>query len=915
MLLMAMAQSPIGYINGTVYNSAGDVLPNAKIILLGGTDSTYSDADGKFALSLPEGKNNLRIEAKGFDFQFIEVEVKAGKESYVVVTLLPQSTGSVIVAVNKLERSGTNKWANDARGKSPQIVDIITAEDLGKTSAITIGDVLKRMPGATIMEGKFANIRGMYDRYNTGYLNGAPLPSTESDRKAFSFDMIPSNLLDNLMVVKTATPDMTGDFAGGIIKINTKSIPVKMTQSLSFGLKMHSLATFRPMENMISGKGEYFGFISSGNGFPAVGTAAGNPSEQVKQTQKFNNDWSTNTFRPMPAPRFSYSLGMPIKLKNKRELGMMFSLNYALNQSFSASSVAGYDLSDNHLKSLVNDRSYRMNVQSGGLANFSYRHNLRNRIDFRNLYTITYDANTLTRKGISDYDDQKGTEGYSSQATRNRLSSTQFNGSHLFGKSDTKLEWLVNYGSTKREIPDYRIAQYSTVENSRSLVFNDFFNSGSGRFFSNMNEGVLSSSIDLSRSIYVAGIKNNLKVGLFYQDRQRNFASREFVYGPNKPFESNNTPEQDLSIASLNAKGIYLIEKTTRDADEYKGHSTLKAAYLMNETQIAMSGAKKPRYLKLVYGARVEQFGQQLNNAYFDKLGRDMANPGTVLDILPSINTTLPIGKKNQVRVSYGKTVNRAEMRELAPFSFYNFAMNSEILGNKNLQRAEVHNLDMRYEIYSKNEDMISIGAFYKRIINPIEFTLDPTQAQIRTFTYQNEKSAEIRGIELEIRQNIGFMLKRKQLKGLEFYSNLAYIHSAVQFKNASAGMQNRSLQGQSPYVLNFSLFYKDEKTGLLFNASFNRIGDRIAYIGLPKSVQPFGMDIYEKSRSVLEFQIGKTFKKGGTLKLTVADVLAQSQVFYQDVDANKKYNAAKDNTVFKFSMGSTMTLGYNVNF
>ena len=196
-------------------------------------------------------------------------------------------------------------------------------DEIKRTPSRTTGDVLKRIPGATIMEGKFANIRGMYDRYNSGYLNGAPLPSTESDRKAFSFDIIPANLLDNIQIIKSGTPDLIGDFGGGIIRINTKSIPSKLTQNFSLGFQYNSITTFRNVESFSMSASEYFGIVGKSQGIPniAESMAKNNPEFNAQETKKFNNDWTQKSMTPMLSPRMNYSLGVPFKLKNKKELG------------------------------------------------------------------------------------------------------------------------------------------------------------------------------------------------------------------------------------------------------------------------------------------------------------------------------------------------------------------------------------------------------------------------------------------------------------------------------------------------------------------------------------------------------------------------------------------------------------------
>jgi TonB-dependent receptor len=911
-----------GIVTGDIVTSDSRRVADVKIYANGVSDTAISDMDGHYKLSLPAGTHSLVFSSKTFQEETDTVAVDPGEEVFLNKTLTSIKTiAGANVKVRKIVKDqGTIAWTIQAKALSVQMVETVGAQEIGRTTARNTGDVIKRIPGATIMDGKFANIRGMYDRYNASYLNGAPLPSTESDRKAFSFDIIPASLLDNIMVIKSGTPDLIGDFGGGIIRINTKNIPDKLTQTINLGFQYNSITSFRNVQSYAASTSEYFGIPGSNRNIPQLNGTLMDPknSEQnQRETKKFNNDWKVQSINPMPTPRFTYTIGVPFKLKGEKELGMLFSVNYSITQKYSDGEIYRNDLSDNHIISSFNDKLFSSNVQNGGILNLSMKLNNRNRVDWKNLYTINYDASSTFRKGVSDFDNQVDGEGFSNLINYNRLMSTQLNGTHILGKKQTTFTWLVNYGNTNREIPDFRIAQYATFDKTdRYLVLNDFFNAGSGRFFSDLNENTLSASADIKHSFETGKMITNLKYGLFSQQRNRKFTSREFVYGPvGKVVASQNDPDQDLSAENMTNKGIYLVEKTSIDVDQYDGISSLNAGFLMLENHYPLFFTnKKPNLLKVIYGVRYEQFSQILKNDIFTNIyKRDVSNTGVNNDILPSINIIAPITSKTGVRFAYYKTVNRPEMRELAPFAFFNFNLNSEIIGNVDLKRAILHNLDFRYEIFPGKEDMLSIGGFSKRIINPIEYSLSTEQALIRTFTFKNEQSARVSGVEVEVRKRLDFI--GHLFKNFSLYGNFALINSSVQFMATSTGVSNRPLQGQSPYVVNTSLFYESQKAGLTVSANFNKIGSRIAYIGVPKNLQPFGMDIYEFGRSILDLQVSKQLGKAGSIKVTAGDLFAQKTVYYQDLNTNGKYEKGTDNTLFGFTNGRTLTISYGYSF
>ena len=915
-----------GVLVGKVMSETGRTLAGAKVFVTGASDSAMSDVDGKFSFRVPVGTRLVFIEAEGHELYQDTVLIEKDKDFYLNVVLqVVERMEAADIRVKRKAKENSVAQAIQTKRLSSQLVESISAEDFSKTTIRTTSDALKRIPGATISEGKFANVRGMFDRYNAGYLNGAPLPSTESDRKAFSFDVIPASLLDNIVVIKSATPDLIADFGGGIIKINTKSIPDKFTQSVSVGFQYNSITTGKSVRTFDIAGSEYFGVMSSANIAPNLDPKMivdyNEPAFNAAETKKFNNNWDFNAYSAKPSPRFNYTIGIPFKIK-KMQAGAMVSWNYSMTQRMALGQVITRDFSDNRLQRSFTDSTLSTNVQNGGVANFALKINNKNKIDFKNLYSLTYDVNSIVRAGTGSFDDNITNQAFSNFSNLNSLYSSQLIGSHVMGKRQSTLNWVLNYGNTVRQVPDFRIAQYSVSEgdvSTRQLVINPFFRDGSGRFFSTLNENSSSASVDYSTLRKMGKLTWILKTGAYVQHRSRVFNSRQFIYGPlTGGLYSQAEPSTDLALEKISPTGLYLIDKT-RDKDDYTAFSSLAAAYVMAENQLPLfKKAGKTYDLKVIYGVRLEQFTQVLKSKEATKRNVYLANPGTNLDWMPSITSIIPVSKKSSVRMAYSKTLNRPELRELAPFAFYNFSINSEILGNTNLQRATIQNYDLRYEIYANKEDMVSIGVFKKRINNPIEFSLDPTQTQIRTFTYQNQRIANNKGLELEIRKNFGSLTKligAKWLKNFTFYGNVALISSEVKFDSVNS----RTLQGQSPYVVNASLFYQNKK-GWQMNASFNKIGQRIAYIGLPVSTAKFGLDIYEFGRSVLDVQIAKNVGKTGMFRVTFGDLLAQKSVFYQDMNANGKYDTKEvleggDNTLISFTNGRTIGVSYTFSF
>ncbi|HEX5111415.1 MAG TPA: TonB-dependent receptor, partial [Saprospiraceae bacterium] len=462
--------------------------------------------------------------------------------------------------------------------------------------------------------------------------------------------------------------------------------------------------------------------------------------------------------------------------------------------------------------------------------------------------------------------------------------------------------------NVSRRIPDYRIASYTKTPDfpEYRLQLGDFFNSSTGRFASDVDEQLLGGDFALSKKFKGGKINTEVKAGYFLQHRDRDFAGQSFVYH-GAPDDQTLDPAIDLGQDNIDANKLYLVEKTADDLSYYKGESNTQAFYLM------ANQAFGPK-LKAVYGVRLETFNLEVHNPKtnqkISKINEDA--------FLPSLNVTYALTDKTNLRASYFSSVNRPEFRELAPFSFFVFDKNAEIRGDKNLQIANLNNVDFRYELYPSNGQLISIGGFYKHIKNPIELSLDITQP-FTTFTYQNEQSADIIGLELEMKKKLNF-IGGGIFNWMAVYGNVSLIKSNLHFEEGSQAKQDRPLQGQSPYIINARLQYENPDNGWTASISYNQAGRRIAYVGVDPKYGDTRQDIYEDPRALLDLQVGKTF---GALnvKLTLGDLLHQDLIYYQDGDQDGKYteqtniSGPHDRLMYFYNAGFTTNLSVNYTF
>lgn len=906
------AQDAKGSVAGKVIGkNDGLELIGAAVEVEGAGIGTTTDIEGKYDLSLDPGTYNLVFSYISYQSAKVEVTVKANQVTYLNFAM-EESVNELqeVVVTATVERSSSVALLIE-RKAAAQVSDGISSDLIRRTPDRTTSDVLKRVTGASIQEGKFAIIRGMNDRYNAGYLDGALLPSTEADRKAFAFDVVPANLLDNLQIIKAGTPDLVGDFGGGIIKINTKSVPEEFTQSITLGAQTHSLTTFKDFKQFDKFSGENIGLVSSERDLPefadgALKSASSFPSAAEKKqfaaiSQDFNNDWSNSTINALPNARLAYSLGIPFKFSGNRKLGLIFALNYANTRRVSSGEINSFDGSGQ--VSAFKDELFYQNITSGGILNLNYVAG-KTQINFRNILNINADNNTVFRNGTGNITDAVKVQNMANLINYNRLSNSIISLKQIVGDNLFTVNASANYSNVRRRIPDYRIVNYTQTPDDENfqLALGDFFNTSTGRFASDLKEKLYGGNLELSKQFPGGSkVKTELKVGGFYQKRDRSFDGRSFVYkgiGGDPAYD----PAIDLGADKISETGLFLVEKTSDDIAYYNGESTITAGY-------AMADQKFFNKLRAVYGVRYENADIHVFN---EKVDMEVARIKQG-DILPSVNLSYSISDKMNLRGAYYATVNRPEFRELAPFAFFVFDKNAEIKGNQNLQIAKLNNFDLRWELFPSGNQLVSIGGFYKTIENPVEFSIDVTQP-FTTFTYENEKSARIYGLEFEFRKNLDFLGGAPIFRDISLFSNLALIQSKLTFEEGSQAKNDRPLQGQSPYVINGGLQYENADNGWFASVGVNRIGRRIAFVGVDPKFGDTRQDIYEAPRTVLDFQVGKNINRFN-IKFTVGDILNQDLTYYQDADDSGKFEKGADRLMFRYTNGYTMSLNLGYSF
>lgn len=873
----ALAQST-GQISGRVTEAEkGDVLIGATAVLMNTSLGAAVDIDGNYLIrNVPAGTYSIRFSLLGYTTKTVNnVAVEAGKTIKIDVILQEEALQGEEVVVEATAIMSAESAVLQQQRKAAAIGDGIAAEQIKRTPDATTGDALRRVTGVSIVDNKFVYVRGTSERYNNTLLNGSQLPSTETDRKAYAFDMLPSNLLENTVISKSFTPNMPGNFSGGLVQINTIDFPEQLTIRMSASGSYNSRATMADFKTYAGGKWDFLGIDDGTRELPGtvngVKVNSSNYSRSDLQAigRSFRNNWAVTDRTAAPNSSYMISLGNAQQVLGNT-LGYVGAFSY--RNGFDRVEVVRNDYNfDGTPQFEYRGTEYRFSTLWGGLLNLTYKLGDFHKISAKNLYSRTAEDEVVELLGTNyDYSaDQKNT----GLRFVSRLSySSQVLGDHAFPRlAGLQWNWRASYGKARRDEPDYRRVGYQREIGNVSdpYVANLSFvpnPASGGRFFATLDDDNREFASDFT--VPVANAK--VKFGGLINHSDRSFAARTFAFKTTAQTDFRLL-YSDLSTLfvpdNIGARG-FEIDETTNRSDQYDARQQLTASYLMVDAPFTVGG----RSLRLIAGARIEDNSQKLNS--FDLQDRAVRVDLSKTDLLPSVNLTYTISPASNVRAAFSQTVARPEFRELAPFAFYDFSTVSVVYGNPSLRRTLVRNFDLRLETFPNIGEMLSASIFYKHFTDAIEEVIVPTTELTRSFG--NADRARNYGFELEMRKSLAFI--GAAFSDLSFTGNYSWIQSRVDLKGSTTAIakNNRRLQGQSPYMINLGLQYSRANTSV--NLLYNRFGKRIAQVG-----SLYDDDILELPRDLLDLTLAQNFGQRYELKLTARDILGQEQEFTQN--------------------------------
>ena len=872
LFLMSAAVAEAQSIKGVIVDAkSGETLIGAFVEVVGGTQNSISALDGSYSLDrIGASKVSIKVSYLGYLDREL-TDVKVPQES-LVIEMTPDEQMLEATTVTAEQQRNTDASLMRIARESPVIISNVSAQEIGRTQDSNAGEVIRRIPGVSLIDEKFVMVRGLSQRYNNVWINGGAAPSSEADSRAFSFDLVPSSQIDNLTIIKVPASEYPADYSGGFILIGTKDVPEKNSFSVSAGGNFND-RSYRDFTR-INGK---LGSLPGGMNAELKGF--GNRTVDLT-ANSLDNDWSTSSINPLSDRKLAASLTRRFE-KNGHKFGLNASVNWSeefrtlANMQNNLFGVYDYkNGKSNYLRHSI-DNQYNDNSRLGAMLNLTWlTADGVSKFQFKNIFNRIDNRRYTERDGVSAQANQERSAEYF-QRSRTTYNG-QLTGQHHF--ESNLLDWCAGWSYADRIVPDRR--RYLVNDALESGVYALTTGNDISREWTALYENISSLSVNDRQTFTLMDREAYVKAGAYGEYRTRRYNTRNFIYNWNvynntlpSGFRQYDIPAMLSDSQYLGEDRLHLLEQLQM-RDNYRGNNILGAAYLTASLPLGK--------LSILAGLRFEHNDMELISNTRNTEVSESSRHYVTDDLFPSVSATWRFSDKHNLRASYGRSINRPEFREVSSSVYYDFDLASDVQGNTDLRSCYIDNVDLRYEFYPSRGETVSLAAFYKHFDSPIEWTYTVAGGTDLVYSYKNALSADNYGLELDLRKDLGFI-------GLENFSlsfNGALIQSHVHFEEGSREA-DRPMQGQSPYLINTGLFYNNKDLGLDIAVLYNRIGRRI--IGVGRSEGSTGgediarvPDSYEMPRNSLDFTLSKSLGGHFDIKFYVRNILGEEVVYKQ---------------------------------
>jgi outer membrane receptor for ferrienterochelin and colicin len=888
----ALAQETTVLQGKVLDSTTGEPLIGAQVVITGTDRGTVTDIDGRYRIQVNPGTYSIDAQYLGYGAKTVTgVVVGTGRATFQDIALEPRAVEAegIRVVITAEEERGSVIGALAHQRRSINVISGVSAEEISRAPDSNAADAVKRVTGTSLVGDKYVYVRGLGERYSTAQLDGISLPTPEADKRVLPLDIFPSSMVESLFTVKSYTADLPGDFAGGLVDIQTKDIPDQSFFSFSTGTGFHENLGTIDRPTYAGGDLDWLGFDDGTRalpeGFPGEIAFDAPRSERAELHSRLGSGFQAFT-DPVDVgdvdKSFGLSFGSPVGWFG-RDGGYLVGLTYsntanAREQSeFYPTLEEGTALYD--YTTVLGSRE----ISLGAIGGYSINLTPTSRLSLKTIFTQSAEDEARLVSGPFN----QSTTGFARiqrfQFVERMLLNTHAQFEHkanLLGEG--RIEWEAAYGLALRDEPDTRSTFYVAQDPNGTFFFNEA--GSNSRFFSDLTDHLVTGGIKSSSQFDWLADRATLALGVGGSWQTRDFAARRFDYENASPAGRTLRPTELFTSERIAAGDIQFLE-TTAPTDEYAGEERAASAF-------ASLGVGVTSALRATVGVRVEA-NKTLVETFDPRLGTKIEGVSAELSTVEPLPTvTLEYGfAEQQLRAAASRTIVRPQFRELAPFRYDSYQEST--LGNPFLENGEIYNYDLRWSWYPSLGEIVSVGGFYKRFNNPIEIVRLPTAGtNIGTPEPYNGPSANTYGLEIELRHDLGRWLR---LDGLVFSSNATLAESTVKqdepievfFGNPSATEPDilpaelftnpeRPMVNQSPYLVNSSLQYTSSSGMSGVALHYNLVGERLTQVG----VRGFD-DIYEETRHTIDVSLDRRLLDAIDFKVS-AENLTDSDIEFR---------------------------------
>ena len=927
-LFTSFIYSQSGKVTGLIMDGEYDEpMAFANVIVKGSTIGTTTDFDGKYSLDLEPGEYTLTFSFVGYQtIEVSEVLIKSDEVEQVDVTLSTNTLDEIIITTTV--RKNTESAVLDIQKKSAVMLDGLSSQGIKKAGASNIASAVKSVPGVSVQGGKYVYVRGLGDRYTKSILNGVDIPGLDPDRNTIQMDIFPTNILENIIVIKSAAAEYPADFTGGVVDIVTRDFPTKKETSFSIGSAYNSEMHFK--NDFLIGPSEgtdFLGFDNNSRSRPInryqyiPGTFENYPL-LTQLTSSFNpilqaeRKTSKNNFN------FGFTTGNQFLVGDNDKLGYQFSLSYRNETSFYKNRVDNRLTKDPNNSSNYNLLTSRLstgdegenNIILSGLAGLVYkRENSKYKLNLLHIQNGESVGGYFNQEAS-----QAGAGGGIEQYTKDVIQYTQrsvtnllLNGQHNI-ENGWNIDWKISPTLATVLDKDHRTTAFQITQEGDAIIAP----SSSGypqRVWRDLFEFNLANQVNFLKKYTLKDKPAKLKFGGGMTYKFRDFELDYYIFTSTNPVVPNGQANnllltENIWTAETQAGTHLVFGNLYQSANSYEGEQRIYSGYFSNEFELIEN-------LKSVVGIRTELFqsyytGQNQSGSQVFYNEKIIDN----FDIYPSANLILSLNENSNLRSSFSKTTARPSFKEASRAQIYDAISDRLFIGNLDLKPSYIDNLDMRYEIFGDKGDIIAFSGFYKTFKDPIELTFFASAPN--QLTARNLGSAKVYGAEFEIRKPLNII--SDDVRKWRFSLNASLIKSSLEMfedeynnrlnaaRDGESISRTRDLQGQSPFLINSNIEFLNEETGFQYGLFYNVQGRTLEVVGT--GIVP---DVYTVPFHSLNFNLKKFLDNDGKSSISIK---AKNILNSKKESVYESFNISDEIWTSRMQ-GTEISIGYSLKF